>query len=522
MNATTRSTRTARGATLTSVLIAMAVALAFVPTASAVNLNSGVPKIIHGPIHHARQFTIFVPPNTATINVRTYGGTGDMGLYLRPPIAGAGWFQSNHAGTPHEQITRHNPQPGIWLVKTRSWQPYNNIIVVATLTPKGPAGPMALGSGQPVGINGPAHQFRYFFIDVPANTDKLIVETRGGVGDMALYVNPPGAGAGWQFVSNHAGTPHEQLRLKHPNPGRWRIRTRSWQPYHNIAVEARCEFKGNATNDAIGIGIGILGKILQDEMNKKKQPNPNGPANAIDEIAPPTPADRVRMRTLTADEPRTGCDGDAAGHRYYRLIVPAGVKRIVFTTTGGKGGCVMLVRREALPDRKQFDYHSAVPGTGQAVAVNKPEAGVYYVRLAGVMDFRDVTLMAEVTRFAATDPAAPAVPADGTTALTSGAAEPVDMPAAGFKRFKITFDKAPARLFFTTRDGKGDCRMYIRRGASATEKDFDWCSTNNGARQTVVLAGNVTAGTYYVALASDGGCQDVKLLVEDPTTVAAK
>ena len=182
---------------------------------------------------------------------------------------------------------------------------------------------------------------------------------------------------------------------------------------------------------------------------------------------------------------------------------------------------MMLVRRDALPNGAQFDRRSAVAGPCQAVVIDRPRGGVYYVRLVGDPRFRDVQLMASLEQ-ANTPARQPRVARTaGNLAiapLTNGSGETVSAGPRSRRYFMVNFPTAPRRLTVTTRGGRGSCHLYVRRNALPTRTEYDWAATAMGADQTIVLIRRLAAGTYYVMVDTDRGYRNMTLLADATVT----
>lgn len=397
-----------------------------------------------------------------------------------------------------------------------------------------------IANGASFFIAGPVNHNRLYWIDLPPNVRRLTARTTGGAGNISLAMNfavvPPGM-PGWGFQSHNPGN-NELCVANNPAAGRWYVGTHSWPgpwgPYAGVNVRVWFQvgptWQRAAIRSAPSVINGITRALASRRRDRDDDEDDDDDRRDDRTPGPYTPADRVRMTTLAQDQWVNGCDGEYDSRDYYRILVPSGAAALSFTTRGGSGNCMMLIRRDALPSGAQFDRRSAVAGTCQAVVIDRPRAGVYYVRLVGDPRFRDVGLRAEVetARTAAgapiTVPAATPTTAAGSptglsiTPLTAGTGQTVTAAAGGRRYFMVHFATAPRRLAVTTRGSQGDCRLYIRRNALPTAKDYDWASTSKGADQTVILIRQLTAGTYYIMLDTTAGFSNVALLAESVAT----
>jgi serine protease len=97
---------------------------------------------------------------------------------------------------------------------------------------------------------------------------------------------------------------------------------------------------------------------------------------------------------LTNRVPLAG-QGAAAGEAlYYRLDVPANVGSLTLRTYGGAGDVSLYVARGYVPTTSSYAAASTRPGTTEALVLNKPAAGVYYVRVQANVASSGVSVLA--------------------------------------------------------------------------------------------------------------------------------
>jgi serine protease len=82
---------------------------------------------------------------------------------------------------------------------------------------------------------------------------------------------------------------------------------------------------------------------------------------------------------LTNRLPITGQAAAAGEGLYYRLNVPANVSSLTVRTYGGAGDVSLYVGAGSVPTPTSYTAASVRPGTTEALVLNKPAAGVYYV-----------------------------------------------------------------------------------------------------------------------------------------------
>ncbi len=106
----------------------------------------------------------------------------------------------------------------------------------------------------------------------------------------------------------------------------------------------------------------------------------------------PTPLQRGVINTILY-----GLSGDS---ELFTLEVPAGAKNLNLRSMGGTGDVILLVKAGSAPaaDGSDADFSSARRGNTEVVVVSKPQATTYYVRIVGVADFTNVSVLANYSQ----------------------------------------------------------------------------------------------------------------------------
>lgn len=86
--------------------------------------------------------------------------------------------------------------------------------------------------------------------------------------------------------------------------------------------------------------------------------------------------------------------GDGHEDIVLRIIVPEGARNLVVRTAGTAGNCDLFLRRGAHPTTGEFDAMSARSGSSERAAIERPEAGIWYVLLHGAREYSGVSLTA--------------------------------------------------------------------------------------------------------------------------------
>ncbi|MEN4904251.1 S8 family serine peptidase [Luteimonas sp. TWI1437] len=138
-----------------------------------------------------------------------------------------------------------------------------------------------------------------------------------------------------------------------------------------------------STSQPIGPGIVNAGAAVMKAIEPPCDPE-------VETCAPDsTPiGNGVPMRSLA---------GTAGSETLYSIEVPAGVTgALTITTSGGSGDVSLHVSLDEAP-AQTGTWNSTRPGNTETVRINRPAAGIYYIKLAGTRAYSNVTLQAKFT-----------------------------------------------------------------------------------------------------------------------------
>jgi len=89
--------------------------------------------------------------------------------------------------------------------------------------------------------------------------------------------------------------------------------------------------------------------------------------------------------------------GSAGSQKFYRISVPSGQASLEIKISGGSGDCDLYVKRGSQPTKTSWDYRPYMKGNSEAVTVNNPASGDWFVMLNGSSAYSGVTLVAKFT-----------------------------------------------------------------------------------------------------------------------------
>ncbi|MCU1328601.1 MAG: peptidase fungalysin [Bryobacterales bacterium] len=204
--------------------------------------------------------------------------------------------------------------------------------------------------GTPVTISGSIYSFGFAYVDVPAGLPVLQVATRGASGDADLAVQDP---ARVLSYTERDGS-NETLSFARPLQGRWLIEVDGFDNYSDVSL-----------------------------LTTAITPSP-----------------------LAANSAVSGLGGIAGSERFYRVSVPAQAATLKVTTSGDNGDVDLYLRygnpavcqeADSVQEACLFTVRSAGEDSNEALTVQSPAAGDWYIGLTGFGAYSSLTLRTFVT-----------------------------------------------------------------------------------------------------------------------------
>ncbi len=213
-----------------------------------------------------------------------------------------------------------------------------------------------LRNGQSVtGLTGRGGTRTLHRIYLPAGQAELAVSTSGGRGDVDLYVQhgqPPTKDG---YVARSAGSDtDERILVRSPQAGWWFVMTHAFGDYRGVTLSVRY-----APGGAGG------------------RPGHDGPGG---------------IRHLAPGESVRDLAGRSGSRHWFRIDVPAGLRHLVLTTSGGAGDADLYLSRASVPEPKEYQYASQSSDSRERIAVVSPRAGTWYALVYGYRPYRGLTL----------------------------------------------------------------------------------------------------------------------------------
>jgi hypothetical protein len=307
---------------------------------------------LSGALGSEKFFKIEVPSGQDSLLFRTYGGTGNVDMYIKrgsKPTT-SNWDYRPYQPGNEESLSIGQPEGGTWFVMLKARQAYAGVSLEADYSFTGTV--KLLSNGVPVpNISGAEGSEQYYRIIVPGGQKLLEIKIFGGTGDADLYVSRDQV----PTVSQYDYRPYligndETVTINDPAGGNWLIMIRGYKAFTGVTLVATFSDDG-------GGGGG--------------------------EVTP-----------LDNGVPVTGLSGAAESETFFKIDVPPGQHFLEVATFGGTGDCDLYVRTGFQPTVSNFDGFSGLKGNDELVEVIDPAPGVWYIMLRATEAYSGVTLVA--------------------------------------------------------------------------------------------------------------------------------
>jgi len=403
---------------------------------------------VSGGVNTEKLYCIDVPAGQRSLEVNTWGGTGDLDLCVKYGSApGLYDFDGrSFGGSTHEGVTISNPAAGRWYIMLHACTRYSNVTLRASYGGSGSVLPIQ-DEAPITGLSGTLGGDACYVIDVPRGQDGIDFRVFGGTGDCDMYIK----------------------KGARPTTSDWDYRPADGGNDESISV----------TGDDLAGQWYIL--LVAD-------PAYSGVTLRVDYSAREQPAENVTR--LTQGIPVTDLAGKAGSAQFFSIEVPSTVQTLEIKMTGGTGDADLYVRKGVLPTTSQYDYRPYLTGSNESVIVTRPAGGTWYLLIRGYQAFSGVTLL---VTFDGPSP-------DGVTTLLNGVSvSGLAGSIASEKFFKIEVPADQTKLEIAMSGGSGDADFYVRVGDKPTTHLWDYRPFVLGSTETVTID-TPKAGTYYIMI----------------------
>ncbi len=305
-------------------------------------------------------FYIDVPANATKLELKTFGGTGDVDLYVKRNAepTDSSYDCRPYNGGNYETCTINNPVEGRWYVRLKAYSAFSNVSLTGSFTVSDDTGSeVELTNGVAQTGLSVANQGATltFYIDVPENASDLNFDMLGGTGDADLYVSHGSIPSDNSYDCRpwkNGNT--ESCAFAEPQSGRWYVVVKAYNAFSGVNLTA-----SYTESSAI--------------------------ENACDTSAA-VESGNIEIGTAT-------CIAGSNNNRYVYTYVPEGTTQLTIRTQHGSGNMDLYVRDTTWASTTEYDHYSNAADNTESIVVNNPASGWYYVTLAPNTEFGNTTLL---------------------------------------------------------------------------------------------------------------------------------
>ena len=296
--------------------------------------------------------------------------------------------------------------------------------------------PQVLANDVPVGsLSAASGVLSYYTLVVPTGATQAVFSIAGSAGDADLYVRYGAipSTSNWDFRP-YTSSSNETVTVNSPRAGTWYVMVRAYSAYSGLALRGRHTGAGTTTPTtqlpvfspaagsysgmvAVSLSSATTGAVIRYtldgtapsassevftapiQITSTTQVRAMGFANgfATSAIASGTYTITNAIRTLSNNSPITGLTGAAGSVTNFRFAVPAGVSSVTFTLTGATGDADLHVKYGQLATTSVWDQRPYLGGSNEAVTINTPLAGDYFLMVHGYSSYSGATIKASTS-----------------------------------------------------------------------------------------------------------------------------
>ncbi|MCH1540124.1 MAG: pre-peptidase C-terminal domain-containing protein [Candidatus Poseidonia sp.] len=370
----------------------------------------------------ANYYYVNVTEPLADLRVRTYGGRGDVDIgisYYSPPTPQDFWVWDEPStekdqgevqleawstgGGNDEEVHLFDVEPGLYYITAYTYRQAREFTIVTDFVypPENvePSDAIVLTPGIEYGLlSGYVGLSQYFKVEVPQDTERLIVDLSDGDGEASLFMRLDQAPTSTTYDHHStSGGADDRIAFNDPTPGWWYILLTSESVFTGVNIMA--EFADRYVWSYDGTPI----ELYNEE-----------PLSGIE-----VPKGETIEFYATLDEPGNYFQIESSGGSGDVMITINGMQ-FMFDMFGGDDGWIDQGGRQGPPlefEAEQFEMNSGKSGTNHILTVEFPTNGDIDIEIRGISDVIDLTLVArwDVSDFPV-EPIDPVKPKEGTEA----------------------------------------------------------------------------------------------------------
>ncbi len=401
-----------------------------------------------------RLYAIDVPAGQISLDIETSDGVGDIDVYVK-----RGWPPSlfDYDGCScedgaQESVHLSYPVTGRWYIMLHASAPYSGVTLRAAYSDTKSA-PCASKEMTATGLSGALGSHAVYSFDVSCGLGGIDFATSGGTGDCDMYIKKGAVPtpSDCDFDSTGPGTSESMYVTTDDMAGEWYILLVATEAYSDVTLHV---------------------EFIPSDLPPEEPPVE--PAPKVTPLAPGIPV--------------TDLAGAAGSEQFFGIEVPAYVKTLRITMSGGAGDADLYVRQGQPPSIQRYDYRPTLQGNTEQATVTQPAPGVWYIMIRGYQAFAGVSLV--VTFDDNSTDAATAL--DNCIPVTNLSG---DQGSAAIYKIEVPAGQGVLRIDIF--GGTGDADLYVKKGEPPSVQKWDYHPGLHGNDETVEIQ-DPAAATWYV------------------------
>lgn len=334
-----------------------------------------------------------------------------------------------------------------------------------------------LSSGNAVSnISGVRDSERFYYFNLPQNTEAATLTLAGGSGDANLY-----------------------------------LKYNSWPTKDNYDCASLTSNNTETCNVTLQ-GSGEYNVLIFGESEY---------ANAsltLDVVESPP-------ETLSVGQTISSLSGSRGDALFYKFALSDNVQEVKVSISGGVGDADLYLKRGNLPSKADYDCRPYYYGNDESCNAIGESSDEFYIMIDGYSSFSDVALSL-IDQTNSLPPEELAVPIDILSPVSDIEGNQGDKRYYSFIinsealiNASYLAQRSLNSLTFNLSGGIGDANLYVKVGSAPSTSDYDCVSVSGSNQETCTLSRN--PGTYYVMIYGAQAFQGAELSVSNQTTDSA-
>ena len=225
--------------------------------------------------------------------------------------------------------------------------------------------------------------------------------------------------------------------------------------------------------------------------------------------------------TVSVGQTISSLSGSRGDVLFYKFALNDNVQEIKVSISGGEGDADLYLKRGMFPSKADYDCRPYYYGNNESCSAIGESGDEFYIMIDGYSSFSDVALsLTDQTSSLSAEELA--VPIDMLSPVSDIEGNQGDKRYYSFIIDSEALINTPylaqrslKSLSFNLSGGIGNANLYVKEGSAPSTSDYDCLSVSGSNQETCILSRN--PGTYYVMIYGAQAFQGVELSVSNQT-----